>query len=243
MSHLCLWAIGGDLPVKLLAVIGAFTLGGLLGGWAVSLTAKFAFNQRVPNWLAWTMRLLIGFVAGWVAWLCLFGNGGGGFGGSGWGLGGGGDGTSKDKDRPAEKSTKDAKKPDPDETPKPKEPDPKEKKDGPGVGSGETIRVEVLGDGPLGKLAGEAKVNLEKRYRLADSPTTLRTFGEIKGLILERRSQTPPLGKLIVIIYSDSPDRSSSPVKRLVDWAKDLDDTGGRLLVEYTEPPSAAPLK
>ena len=120
MSHFCLWAIGNDLPVKILAVIGAFTLGGVLGGWAVALTAKFAFNQKVPNWLAWTMRLLTGLVAGWVAWLWLFGAGGGGFGGSGVGLGGGGN--DKDKDRATEKSVKDARTPDPEETPKPKDP-------------------------------------------------------------------------------------------------------------------------
>ena len=201
MSHLCLWAIDGNLPVNILAVIGAFALGGFLGGWAISLTAKFAFNQRVPNWLAWTMRLLIGLVAGWVAWLCLFGTGGGGLGGSGWGMGGGGNGNSKD--RAAEKddkSAKDTKPPEPEETPKPKDPDSKPKKDGPGIGSGETIRVEVLGDVTLEQLAGGGKANLDKRYRIADAPRTLHTFGEIKDLIRERRSQTPPLSKLVVII-------------------------------------------
>ena len=113
MSHLCLWAIGGDLPIKVLAVIGVFAVGGFLGGMGVSVAAKIAFNQKLPNWLAWTMRLLIGLVVGWVAWLVLFGTGGGGLGGSGWGFGGGSNG----KDRPADKSGKDDKSPDPIEKP------------------------------------------------------------------------------------------------------------------------------
>ena len=237
MSHLSLWAIDRNLPVNILAVIGAFTLGGFLGGWALSLTAKFAFNQKVPHWLAWTMRLLTGLVAGWLAWIWLFGAGGGGVGGSGFGLGGGGNG----KDRAADKSAKDgkdAKPPDPEVIPKTKDPDPKEKKDGPGIGSGETIRVEVLGNGPLEKLAGGGKVNYMKRYRLDTPTTTLRTFEEIKKLIVQRRAQNPPLRQLVVIIYSDSPDKDSGSVKDLVLWAKDLE-----LLVEYTEPPRGAPLK
>ncbi len=239
MSHLCLWAIGGDLPVKVLAVIGAFTLGGFLGGWALSLTAKFAFNQKVPNWLAWTMRLLTGLVAGWIAWLWLFGAGGGGFGGgSGVGLGGIDD--SNSKDRAADKSGKDEKKPDPEETPKAKDPDSKSKKDGPGIGSGETINVEVLGDESVKKLAGGNEVNLEKRYRLADAPTSLRSLEEIKALILERLKHTPPLQKLNVIIYLNSPAGDSAPVKRFVQWAGDIGDS---LVIEEKYPSRTAPLK
>ena len=240
MSHLYLWAIGNDLPVKILAVVGAFALGGFFGGWFVSLVAKFAFNQKVPNWVTWSMRLLSGLLAAWITYMWLFGAGGGGF---GWGTGGGnGNGDAKDKSGLGDKAGKGDKPPDPVEPPKDKEDD-KGKNDGPGIGSGETIRVEVLGNDPLEKLARGGKVNRERRYRLADAPMTLRTFEEIKKLILERRSQTPPLRQLVVIIYSDSPDKDSGSVKDLVLWAKDLDDTGGRLLVEYTEPPRAAPLK
>jgi hypothetical protein len=238
MSPLCLWAIGSDLPVNVLAVIGAFTVGGFLGGWAFALTAKLAFNQKVPNWLAWAVRLLSGLAAACVVWMWVFGSGGGGFGGSGFGLGG--NGAGKDKDT---KSDKDDKKTDPVVPPKDKDPDEKPKTDGPGIGAGETLRVEVLGDGPLEKLAGERKMDRDKRYRIADAPTALRTLEEIRKLILQRRSQTPPLRQLVVIIYSDSPDKDNPYVKDLVLWAKDLDDTGGHLLVEYTEPPRVAPLK
>jgi len=239
MSHLNLWA-SSDLPVNVLAVIGAFTVGGFLGGWVFALVAKAAFNQKVPNWLAWAVRLLSGLVAAWLVGAWLFGPGGGG--GGGGGLWPGGSGTAKDKDTKADKDGKGEKKPAP-VVPKDKDPDDKGKTDGPGIGSGETLRVEVLGDGPLQILAREGKMNPEKRYRVADAPTALRTLEEIRKLILQRRSQTPPLRQLVVIIYSDSPDKDTPYVKDLVLWAKDLDDTGGHLLVEYTEPSRAAPLK
>ena len=105
------------------------------------------------------------------------------------------------------------------------------------------IVVIVLGNGPLEKLAGTVKPNYEKRYRLADAPTMLRTLEEIKSLISQRRGQTPPLRKLIVIVYSDSPDKDSGSVEGLLRWAKDIDPISGPIEVEYTEPGRRAPLK
>ena len=245
MSELPLWAIGSDLPVKVLATIGAFTLGGFLGGWLVGLVAKFSFRQTLPNWLAWTMRSLSGLIFAWIVWNSLSGKGP--FGGLGnWLFGDGpgqetnyvGDERVKDKTPAGSKSGKGDKTVDP---PKDKDQD-KSKTDGPGIGSGEAIRVEVLGNGPLEKLAREGKPNYEKRYRLADAPTALRTLEEIKTLISQRREKTPSLRKLIVIVYSDSPDKDSGSVEGLLRWAKDLDPIGGPLEVEYTEPGRRAPL-
>jgi hypothetical protein len=242
MSHLYPWAAASDLPVHLLAVIGAFTVGGFLGGWGVALAAKLAFNQKLPNWLSWAMRLLCGLVAGWLVWMWLFGPGGGGGGGGGWWPGG--TGTSGEKDKGSDKTGKPDKTPDPITPPKDKEPDNTGKPDGPGIGSGEAIRVEVLGNGPLEKLSRGGKMDPEKRYRIADASTTLRTFAEIKKLILERRSQTPPLRKLDVVIYLDSPDQASSPVKGLVEWARDIEPgLVGALEVEEKFPTRGAPLK
>jgi hypothetical protein len=242
MSHLFVWA-ASDLPVHLLAVVGAFALGGLLGGWAVGLVVKFAFNQKLPPWIAWTMRLLSGLVAGWLVWMWLFGPGGGGGGGGGLWPGGSGTGTSGEKDKGTDKTGKPDKSPDP-ITPKPKDPTEKIEPVGPGIGSGESIVVEVLGNGPLEKLARGGKMDPERRYRVADAPMRLRTFAEVKKLILDRRSQTPPLRKLDVVIYLDSPDQNSPPVRGLVEWARDLDTAvAGPLEVEEKVPPRSAPLK
>jgi hypothetical protein len=245
MSHLYLWADVSHLPVKVLATIGGFAVGGFLGGWVFALMAKAAFNQKVPNGLAWIIRLVSGGIFAWFVWITLAGSGPfGGLGDSLFGNGPGGNTTTKDKDTKSDKDGKDDKKTDPGVPPKEKDPKNKIETDGPGIGVGETLRVEVLGNGPLEKLAGERKMNLEKRYRIADAPTTLRTFEEIKKLILERRSQTPPLKKLDVVIYLDSPDRASSPVKGLVDWAQDLDPgVAGALVVEEKTPTRSAPLK
>ena len=51
-------ALGTDLPIKALAVIGAFTLGAFAGGWVLGLVAKTVYRQQVPPWVTWLLRTL-----------------------------------------------------------------------------------------------------------------------------------------------------------------------------------------
>ena len=47
LSPFTIWAIGSDWPVKILAVIGALSLGGLLGGWLFQLAGERRGRHRI----------------------------------------------------------------------------------------------------------------------------------------------------------------------------------------------------
>src|SRR5688572_10259603 len=98
MTPITLWAMGSDVPVKVLAIAGAFALGALAVGWLVQLAAG-AFGQKVPPVALGVVRAVAGAGFGVLAYFWLFGAGGG-FGGGGWGFGRGtgkgpGEGTEK----------------------------------------------------------------------------------------------------------------------------------------------------
>src|SRR5262249_14977744 len=82
------------LPLKILALIGAAALGGLLLGWIAALITRPYFAQSIPPRMAWFIRALGAVACGMIAWWVLFHGGGSGIGGSGgWWPGGSGEGT------------------------------------------------------------------------------------------------------------------------------------------------------
>jgi hypothetical protein len=184
----------GAGPVKVLAVVGGAALGGLLIGAFVQLLARGLTAQRLPPWPLRIVRLLGAVLVGWLVALWLFGGGGGGLGGpGGWGFGSGtgtGEGDSatsgfhekvqdkgKDKDRRARE-------------PLPARPD-------------ETLQVEVLGDPALKKIAG-AKFDPRQCYRIPGRKE-LYTLKQVEGVIRERLKEEPPLRRIEIVVYSDSP--------------------------------------
>lgn len=220
-----------DLPVRILAVIGAAAAGALVLTAVLQLLVKVLFRQKLPPWPIWGIRVLGGVLCGWLVALWLFGGGGGGIGGGGgFGLGAG-PSTEKDKDRTvSEKSDKD------------KDKEGKAKKEPPPVTEKETLRVEVLGDAPLKKIAKSANFDGGKRYRLAGE-ANLRTLEEVKNVIRKRREEKPSLKQLEVVLYLDSPERQRPQVAMLHDWATDLDEQGGKLLITFSEMNRYAPLE
>ena len=217
-----LWAITtSNLPVKLLAVVGSAAVGAFAVGWVIQLTAA-SFGQKVPRTPLWILRGLGGLAVGWlVVKLWLFAGGGGGFGGPG-GMGiGAGEGTG------GVQKADDVKKND------------KKEKETP-QGEGDTLRVEVLGDEPLKKLAKSANFDAARRYRLSGE-RDLRTLDEVKDLIRQRRSA---LARVEIILYKDSPTDNRPQVADLAAWARDLDNEGkGRLKVDFSEPDRYAPVQ
>lgn len=223
-------AFTADLPVRFLAVIGAAAAGALLISGCCQVVVKLLFGQKLPPWPLWGLRVLGGVACGWLVALWLFGGGGGGIGGEGgYSLGGGGSATS-DKDPSASIKSE-------------KKRDEKDNSDGPTAAPSETLTVEVLGDSPLKKVAKSETFDRSKRYRVAGEPG-LRSLEEVRKRILGRREAGPPLKRLEVVLYLDSPDRQGSPVAELVGWANDLEEKGKRWLrVDFSERDRYAPVE
>ena len=67
-------------PDRIVAVIVAAVLGGLIIGFAVRLLVKLVTGQRLPGYLQNVFRLLGAIICGWIAAFMPLGGGGFGFG-------------------------------------------------------------------------------------------------------------------------------------------------------------------
>ncbi len=212
---LVVWAMDGlstsPWLVKALAVAGGAALGGLGLGAGTQLAAKTLAAQKVPPWPLGGVRLGGAVAGGWLVALWAFGGGGDGLGGSGgWGLGGSGKGTETivGKATEAEPREKDKK-----EEKEEKEPAPE-----PG-----TLRVEVLGDATIQKIAERTKstLNLDRRYRVREgAERKLLTLNELKKKV-EAAPKDGPVKVLEIKLYKDSPAwGNASYVKPLREWGE-----------------------
>jgi hypothetical protein len=215
-----------DVVVKILAVVGGGVVGGLGLGLLAQLLTRAFTTQKLRGWPSLVIRFLGGGICAWLVALWLFGGGGPGIGGSGgWGFGSGrGQGDGERTTHPA-KANIDGK-----------------KTEGEGkTASSQTLRIEVLGGETLQKLGAKSP----HPYRVREGETqSLLTLDEVKRAIKKRQEQDPPLSRLEVVLYKDSPDKDVPLVKRLVDWGRDLDVKGdGKMKVDITQPDSDAPMK
>ncbi|MFO0877523.1 MAG: hypothetical protein U0840_09125 [Gemmataceae bacterium] len=228
MAAELLLAIGSDLPVRALAVVGAFALGGFGLGWLVRLGAGL-FRQKLPGAVQWALRALGGIAMAWITALWLFGGGGGGVGGSG-GLGlGSGTGSGPDKDSgQAVKADE-------------KNPEKKVRPDPPPADEKTSLAVEILGDAPLARRAGATTFDSARRYRIVGE-MPLRTLEDIKDVVRQRREGQPRLRRLTVVLYLDSPERQRPQVSALVDWVNDLEARPHRIEVDFVEKDRHAPI-
>ncbi len=103
---------------------------------------------------------------------------------------------------------------------------------------GETFRIEVLGSAAL----PEADVQAERWYRIeAEEGPRLLTFAEVKAVVKNRQRQQPPLRRLEIVLYKDSPDEHVALVDQLVRWGRDLND--GKMRVDMSKSGTEAPRK
>jgi hypothetical protein len=236
MNHLVFGMMSSDAPIKVLAVVGGAALGAMFIGWLAQVLAKLSFAQKIPPWPLRILRVLGGGATGLLVYCFVFG-GGGGIGGPG-GWFGGGQGGSADKPGKSVASSKDGKG---DE--KSKETKSKEKAEEKRTESqpAETLRVEVLGNETLMKLARSQTFDTNKRYRIEGS-STLYTLEDVRNLILQKRKDKPPLRRLVVVVYRDSPAPDRPQVVELTDWARDLDPERGKVGVDLSLPDQNAPI-
>jgi hypothetical protein len=215
-----------DVVVKILAVVGGAVVGGLGLGLLAQLLARAFTTQKIKGWPNAVIRLLGGGICGWLVALWLFGGGGPGIGGSGgWGLGSGSGQGESERKTLFDQTKPDRKKPDTNGTATPPQ----------------TLRIEILGGEALQKLGKDSS----HPYRVREGDAqSLWSLDEVKQAIKKRQEQDPPLSRLEVVLYKDSPDKDVPLVKRLVDWGRDLDIKGdGKMKVDLTQPDSDAPLK
>ena len=213
-----------DLPVKVLAVLGGAAVGAFAVGALVRLISRLTTRQQLPPWLMFVLRFLGAVVVGWLVALWLFGGGGPGIGGQGGtSSGSGSGGEQKQPPPPTTGPTADKVKP---------------------ADAAETLRVEILGDPALKRLAGSGHFDAEHRYRLkTDGGPRRMTLAEVKDFVLRRLDQPPPLRRIILVLYNDSPASDRALVTDLENWAKDqrVPGIGQSLQVGQEKPGEDAP--
>jgi hypothetical protein len=214
-----------DVVVKVLAVVGGAVVGGLGLGLLAQLLARAFTVQKMPRWPLRTVRLLGGGVCGWLVALWLFGGGGGIGGSGGWGFGSGsGQGELDKTTYPVKTNTERQTIEDEGKSP-----------------ASEALRIEVLGGESLRKLRADS--SHPYRIRQGETPSLL-TMDEVKAAIKERQRQQPPLSRLEIVLYKDSPDKDVPLVKRLLDWGRELTVKGdGKMRVDISQPDADAPVK
>lgn len=195
-----------DGLIKILAIVGAAGGGGLGLGLLMQLLMRTATVRKPPRWSVMTVRLLGGVICGWLVALWLFGGGGSGMGGTG-GMGFGSGSGEGDGEKAIEIGKKHG--------------------DAARTSAGESLVIEVLGRANL----GESDIREERWYRIetTEGPRLL-TFAEVKRAIHNRQQQQPPLRRIEIVLYKDSPEEHVFIVDRLRRWASDQND--GKMKVD-----------
>lgn len=206
-----------DGLVKILAIVGAAGGGGLGLGLLMQFLMRTATVRKPPRWSVMMVRMLGGVICGWLVALWLFGGGGSGIGGAGgWGFGSGTGEGDGEKAVEVGKKNGDAAK----------------------TSAGESLVIEVLGRTNL----RESEIREERWYRIetTEGPRML-TFAEVKKAIRNRQQQQPPLRRIEVVLYKDSPDERVPIVSQLRTWAGD--QNGGKMKVDILRSDNDAPGK
>jgi hypothetical protein len=218
MNALPVWGAGWVSPenlgvavIKVLAVAGGALVGGLLTGLTVQLLARLLTASRVPARLLRVMRLAGGVTGAVIVAVFIFGTGSGTGGGFGWFAGGGGTGpgTAREGTTTARQALTGTA-PGPRTTARDRT---------------HTLRVEVLVD----------RRDNRTVFR-PEGTTELLSLRKVEDYVRQRREREPALDRLELVIYLNSPDRDSGPVKELRDWAR-----RERLATSDDEPRTNAP--
>jgi hypothetical protein len=197
-----------SLPVRILAALGITAAGGLGAGLIVQLLSKGVARTKAPGPAVNLVRLAGAGAGGLFAILWLFGTG------SGFGTGkGDGDGDGKPGKQGIYSSTTDDKKNDTDD----------KKKPGPETPAGEEVlRVEVLGNAMVRKLADQKAVDENRRYRIAaESQSKLLTLDEVVDYIA-KRPHTPDRLQVVSYKTDTRPQDKAAALERFAELARDL---------------------
>lgn len=186
----------GFLGIRVLAVVGGAVVGALLTSFVVWLAGKYWLKREAP-WPAKKLLRTLGAIAGALVVASFLHLSGGG-----WGLfGGGGTGTGESGDRGGSKGQQAA----------------SQSKDqtSPGAAvvnpAGERVRITVLG--------GEL-VQPPAYYRVEGRPAAVE-LKDVQEFVRSRREQGKPLAAVDILVYRNSVDQNSQPVRRLQAWVRE----------------------
>jgi hypothetical protein len=190
----------GQTVVRILAVAGGALVGGLGSGLLLQLLVRLTTAGKTPKWAVQFVRVLGAIAGAWLVYLFLFGGSGGGGSGSGWwpGGSGGGLGTGKEGTEPGSTAR---------EGPTTRETGREHVSP---LSKASTLRVEVLGD---------SRVEKAHFYR-PEGEGPLLNLEDVKKRVERRREQAPPLQKIEIVLYENSPDQDTAVVKELESWAR-----------------------
>jgi hypothetical protein len=187
----------GDFLIRCLAVVAVFFVGGWLTGFLFQRLTRLLTPKKVYPSVLWLMRTLGGVTLAWLSLYLIFGTGGG------WGLGGlGGTGPGQGSGNPdTARSGSDDKKKDGGEGPKKVEQLPPARET--------VLRVEVLA------LTGDEQPIRDDRFYRLEGEQQRQTLEEVRERIYQRKAAKPPLEKVEIVLYKNSPDRSNPAVEKL----------------------------
>jgi hypothetical protein len=222
--------------IRVLAIIGGAAVGAFVTGFLTQAIVRGYTGKQVPRWVLWTLRIVGGLALGWLVYLLVYSQGNSLFGGFG---GGPGKDGGKDRGRettPAVTAPKDAPPADNDRS----------RDTATAPDNATVLAIEVLGDAPLQHMVNAGRLlslDPQRCYRVAgDNPANLLTLDDVKDLIKKRLAQNPPLKRLELILYKDSPQKQVPRVAELKKWADSRSDED-KLRVDFKEPGEVAPVR
>jgi hypothetical protein len=184
------------LGIRLLAVVGGAVVGALVTSFVVWLGGKYWFKRQAP-WPAKKLLRTLGAIAGALLVASFLHLSGGG-----WGLfGGGGTGTGESGDRGGSKGQQAA----------------SQSKDQTSPGAAiitpgaERLRVTILGG---------ALVHPPAYYRVEGRPGAIE-LKDVQDAVRSRRDEGKSLAAVDILIYDNSLDKNTEPVKKLEAWARE----------------------
>jgi hypothetical protein len=225
-----------DDIIRVFAIVGGAAVGAFVTGFLTQTIIKSYTGQKVPLFVVNILRLLGGVALGWLVYLIVFGHGGSLFGG----FGGGGTGKDTGSGGPRETS--------------PAVTVPRDKSSSKDSATTEVdksglLRIQVLGDAPLHQMA-DAKLipsfDPERSYRLdEDDPANLKTLKQVEDIVRQRlQQQTPPLQRIELVLFKDSPQKQVARVSELKKWIDEhLPENGTKVVVDFKEPGENAPVR
>jgi hypothetical protein len=105
----------------------------------------------------------------------------------------------------------------------------------------DVFRVEVLGNEAVEAIGGP-KADVARRYRVGwPGDPHYYTLDEVKKRIRARRKEEPPLRRIEIVVYRDSPDKG--PVSQLESWARELQAGAEQMRVDLIELGRNAPVR
>ncbi len=184
---------------KVLAVLGGALLGGVFVALAAQGATKLFTGQTMPRWMVRLVGVLGGIVGGWIVALLLSSGGGGGEGPGGPGSGSVGIGIPSGQTGHQETA-----------------PTSRSENNSTNRSTAETLRVDVLEQPEVRRLAGEEGVTARRYFRI-QGRSDLLSPDELKRAVEKRRLEEPKLKYLDLVLQGkDSPSEGSNMIHDLV---------------------------